>query len=116
MKPAVLLAVVSVGLGASQAWADCEKTAYVESVRVYAGDTNNHIFVREKGVNSPLFVANTRDSNFVRGALQAHVHRMPVLITTIDSHLPVTQRWAVDKHQHGEEPRTGSVKPFRATL
>ena len=88
MKPGVLLAVVSVGLGASQAWADCEKTAYVESVRTYAGDTNNHIFVREKGVNSPLFVANTRDSNFVRGALQAHVHRMPVLITTVDATCP----------------------------
>ena len=88
MKQAVLLAALSLGLAASQAWADCEKIAYVESVRTYAGDTNNHIFVREKGVNSPLFVANTRDSNFVRGALQAHVHRMPVLITTIDTTCP----------------------------
>lgn len=88
MKQAILLTALSLGLGASQVWADCEKTAYVESVRVYAGDTNNHVFVREKGVNSPLFVANTRESNFVRGALQAHVNRMPVLITTLDAYCP----------------------------
>ena len=88
MKQAVLLTALGLTLGASQAWADCEKTAYVESVRVYAGDTNNHIFVREKGVNSPLFVANTKESNFVRSALQAHVHRMPVLITTLDAYCP----------------------------
>lgn len=88
MKQAILLTALSLSLGASQVWADCEKTAYVESVRVYAGDTNNHVFVREKGVNSPLFVANTRESNFVRGALQAHVNRMPVLITTLDAFCP----------------------------
>lgn len=88
MKHAILLTALNLGLAVSPVWADCEKIAYVESVRVYAGDTNNHIFVREKGVNSPLFVANTRESNFVRGALQAHVHRMPVLITTLEAFCP----------------------------
>ena len=88
MKQAILLTAFSLSFGTSQVWADCEKTAYVESVRVYAGDTNNHVFIRERGVNSPLFVANTRESNFVRGALQAHVNRMPALITTLDAYCP----------------------------
>lgn len=81
MKSASLLAALCLSIGASQSWADCEKTAYVESVRAYVG-SNSHIFVREKGVNAPLFVANTTNTNIVRGALQAHVNRMPVSITT----------------------------------
>lgn len=87
MKPAILLAALGLCSAASQSWADCEKTAYVESVRTYVG-SNNHIFVREKGVTSPLFVANTTDANIVRGALAAHVHRTPVLITTVAAVCP----------------------------
>jgi hypothetical protein len=87
MKRTIALSSLSLALGASQAWADCEKIAYVESVRTYVG-ANNHIFIREKGVTSPLFVANSTNANIVRGALQAHVHRMPVLLTTSATSCP----------------------------
>lgn len=83
MKHTVLcFAATALALGASHALAECVKSGYVESVRAYGEDTNNHIFVREQGVNSPLFVAHTRDANILSAALQAHVHRLTVTLTT----------------------------------
>ncbi len=90
MNRAALLTALGLSLGASQVMANCEKIAYVESVRAYAGGSlNSHIFVRETGVTSPLFVASTKNADFVRAALQAHVNRMPVRITTRDAVCPL---------------------------